>query len=137
MCDGDPHLNVILLVHVILGVRAAGHAKRESHTRSDALAGGPAGALRHRDCLAVYFRQAKLLWSSGTLTRRDRALLDQLRVGLHLTITEAARLESTAARMVATAEELAAQDQPQLLRARPKPGPWLLGWHLKHDQDPA
>ena len=118
-------------------VRAAGHAKRELHSPADDAHGIPAGALRHRDCLGVYFRQAKLLWSSGTLTRRDRALLDQLRVGLHLTITEAAKLESTAARMVATAEELAAQDQPQLLRAPSKPGPWLLGWHLKHEKDAA
>ncbi len=96
--------------------------------------GSPAAGLGHRDCLSVYFRQAKLLWGSGTLTRRDRALLDQLRVGLHLTITEAAKLESAAARVVATAEELAAQEESQLVQPRTKPGPWAL-WHSKPRAD--
>lgn len=86
--------------------------------------------LGHGDCLKLYFRQAKLLWGSGTLTRRDRALLDQLRVGLQLTITEAARLESAAARVVATSEELADDEDAEALRSRETTGPWGR-WHTR------
>jgi hypothetical protein len=93
--------------------------------------------LTHKDCLSLYFRQAKLLWGSGTLTRRDRTLLDQLRVGLHLSVIEAAKLESAAARVLATDEELQAEARPLVLPQRAKTGPWLLTWHQKASRDPA
>lgn len=120
----------MVVLGVIGFVRATGQAHRDPAKPSDSPAGSPAAGLGHRDCRSLYFRQAKLLWGSGTLTRRDRALLDQLRVGLHLTITEAAKLESAAARVVATCEELAAQEESQLVQTRSKAGPWAL-WHSK------
>jgi hypothetical protein len=95
----------------------------------------PPHSLRHKDCLSVYFHQAKLLWSSGTLTRRDRALLDELRIGLNLTVSEAARLESASARVTATPAEILEAEGHSLPAARPeRPHPrWFPSWLQEKD----
>jgi peptidoglycan/LPS O-acetylase OafA/YrhL len=49
------------------------------------------------DRLRLYEDQARLVWADGTMGRKERALLDQLRQHLHLDAETAARIEHEAA----------------------------------------
>ncbi|MEA3137115.1 MAG: hypothetical protein QOC71_1396 [Thermoplasmata archaeon] len=56
-----------------------------------------AADIAHDDRLRLFEEQARLVWSDGTMGRRERRLLDNLRERLGLDFEEAARLEHAAA----------------------------------------
>jgi hypothetical protein len=57
----------------------------------------PAADLTDGDRLRIYEEQVELAWADGSITRKERLLLDRLREQLHLPMAEAAQLESRAA----------------------------------------
>lgn len=54
---------------------------------------GPAPAAPSTDLTRVYRAQARLAWSDGVLTSKERLQLDQLRIHLGLDSTKTARIE--------------------------------------------
>jgi hypothetical protein len=57
----------------------------------------PLSALSSDERLGIYREQVGLAWADGSITRKERLLLDQLRQKLGLALADAVRLESIAA----------------------------------------
>ncbi len=62
--------------------------------------GRPNAAIAHSEALDIYRQQSMLVWADGVMGRKERALLDQLRNRLRLSVEEAAKLEHDAATTV-------------------------------------
>ena len=58
----------------------------------------PVGALSHPEHLALYKEQVQIAWADGTLSAKERRMLDRTRDRLHISLEESMRVENAVVR---------------------------------------